>query len=531
MGSAPDHIANRHLMSAALAVDAHLSGPTHHAQADVLTWSENDRTHGQREWAHGHQQEVFQRRLQDRAAAGKGVRRRPAGGRHDGAVRVDDAHSLSAHVDLEAQDPRLTRVVHHNLVQADLLHQVLALPRESDLQHGPFLDSVGMIEESAQANLHAFRFDLGQKSEVPVVDAQDRGITRSRQTGSGQKSSIAAQREDEVGALQEIVGLLHLGVALELDGVDVPCLHRAKDIVDLVVLHSRTSNEADLHAFTGCRWTKISRLPSAPARSDGASPVTSYPLAAHHSLKRKSADSTAASSRTIPPFPTCERPTSNCGLNRATTSACAAARRTPGSTFSRLINDTSATTRLTGSGNDSRSRALVRSMTMTRGSCRSRQCRRPRPTSSANTFSAPRRNRTTARPITAPTKTSKGVCPRSSRSRASCTPRMWKRSSTRRLSTSAWRPAARRRPAASYMTTNVKIRAIAKAAELSPEYLPTAVVRPITIALWLLGMPPVSARTRRLIRRWRTDVRITLAAWAIVQATSGASRNFNSSVT
>src|SRR5437899_2786614 len=54
----------------------------------------------------------------------------------------------------------------------------------------------------------------------------------------------------------------------------------------------------------------------------------------------------------------------------------------------------------------------------------------------------------TARPITAPTKTSKGVCPRSSRSRASCTPRMWKRSSTRRLSTSAWRPAARRRPAA-----------------------------------------------------------------------------------
>src|SRR6266550_1826295 len=398
MGSASDHIADRHLMSAALAVDAHLSGPTHHAQTDVLTWSEDDRTHGQRERAHGHQQEVFERRLQDRAAAGKGVRRRPAGGRHDGAVRVDDAHSLSAHVDLEPQDPRLTCVVHHNLVQADLLRQRLALVRERDLQHGPLLDSVRVIEESAQAHLHFFGFDLGQEAEVPVIDSQDRDLTRSRQTGSGQKRSIAAKGEDEVGALQEVVCRLRLGVALELDGFDVPCLHRAKDILDLVVLHARTSNETDLHAFTGCRWTKISRFPPAPASSEGASPLTPYPLAAHHSLKRMSADSTAASSRTIPPFPPCERPTSNCGLNRATTSARGAARRMAGSTFSRLINDRSATTRLTGSGNDTRSRALMRSRTTTRGSWRSRQCRRPRPTSSANTFSAPRRNKMSVKP-------------------------------------------------------------------------------------------------------------------------------------
>src|SRR6266568_164438 len=53
VGSASDDIADRHLMSAGLAVNAHLSGPTHHAQTDVLTWSEHDRTHGQRERAHG----------------------------------------------------------------------------------------------------------------------------------------------------------------------------------------------------------------------------------------------------------------------------------------------------------------------------------------------------------------------------------------------------------------------------------------------------------------------------------------------
>src|SRR5438445_3428823 len=138
--------------------------------------------------------------------------------------------------------------------------------------------------------------------------------------------------------------------------------------------------------------------------------------------------------------------------------------------------------------------------------------------------------RPTARPITAPTSTSIGVWPSSSRSLASWTPRMWTRSSTRRFRTSACRPAARRRPAASYITTKVKIRAIAKGAEVSPAYLPMAAVRPITIALWLLGMPPVSASTRRLSLRWRTDVSVTLAAWQIVQATIGASRYFTAAI-
>src|SRR5207245_7078190 len=90
--------------------------------------------------------------------------------------------------------------------------------------------------------------------------------------------------------------------------------------------------------------------------------------------------------------------------------------------------------------------------------------------------------------------------------------------------------AARRRPAASYMTTNEKIRAIANRGEATPAYLPIAAVRPITIALWLLGMPPVSASTRRLSLRWRTDVSVTLAAWQIVQATLGASRYFTAAI-
>ena len=40
------------------------------------------------------------------------------------------------------------------------------------------------------------------------------------------------------------------------------------------------------------------------------------------------------------------------------------------------------------------------------------------------------------------------------------------------------------------------------------------------MALWLLGIPPVTASTRRFNRRWRTEYRTTFAVWAIVQATT-----------
>src|SRR5438132_3027412 len=107
---------------------------------------------------------------------------------------------------------------------------------------------------------------------------------------------------------------------------------------------------------------------------------------------------------------------------------------------------------------------------------------------------------------------------------------MCTRSSTSRFRIAAWRPAARRRPAASYMTTNEKIRAIANWGEARPAYLPIDAVRPITIALWLLGIPPVSASTRRFNLRWRTEVSVTFAAWQIVQATIGASRYFTGAI-
>src|SRR5260370_22889857 len=80
------------------------------------------------------------------------------------------------------------------------------------------------------------------------------------------------------------------------------------------------------------------------------------------------------------------------------------------------------------------------------------------------------------------------------------------------------------------MTTNEKIRAIENSGESRWEYLPPAVARPATMARWLVGIPPVSASTRRFSLCCRTEVSVTLATWQIVQATIGASKYFNPAI-
>ena len=77
-------------------------------------------------------------------------------------------------------------------------------------------------------------------------------------------------------------------------------------------------------------------------------------------------------SRTTPPLPTWPLPTSNCGLIKAMIWPPGANSLTMfGSTNDRPMNETSTVAKATGSGSDVRWRMLVRSMEITRGSCRS----------------------------------------------------------------------------------------------------------------------------------------------------------------
>src|SRR2546430_17428940 len=74
------------------------------------------------------------------------------------------------------------------------------------------------------------------------------------------------------------------------------------------------------------------------------------------------------------------------------------------------------------------------------------------------------------------------------------------------------------------MTTIEKIRAIAKLLEVRPSNLATVVVKLMTKAEGELGMPPVSARTRKFSRRCRMERSATLRIWAINQARAAGSR-------
>src|SRR6478672_3514521 len=105
--------------------------------------------------------------------------------------------------------------------------------------------------------------------------------------------------------------------------------------------------------------------------------------------------------RTTPPFATCSRPASNCGFTRTSARHGEAARARAGaSTSVSEMNDTSATTRSGryGRSTAARSRALVRSSTVTRGSVRSRSWSWPYPTSTAITAAAPRCSRQSVNP-------------------------------------------------------------------------------------------------------------------------------------
>src|SRR5216683_1918374 len=375
MGAAPQPVSRLDRATPAATVDAQLGRPANHRQSDVLAGWEHDRPHREREWIHGHEHEVAQRRFEDGPAARKRVCGGPRGRRDHHPVGVYDPDRLAANVDLHPEHPCLTRAIDDRLVEPDRRRDGLFVSGQSCLQHVALFDSVVAPEESLQARLELVRVELRQEAQASEVDAQG---------------------DDQGRAFEPAGDRAHGAVAIGHPGLAVVRLDRLDRTRGHGLFCARRADDADLHAGRRCR--KISWLPSAPVSSEGASARTSYPWPAHHSRSRRRAASTATGSRTTPPFPTSPLPTWNWGLKRATTSASGAASRRAGSTFSNPMKETSTTMSDTGSGNDSSSRALTRSITTTRGSDRSRQCSRPRPTSIAYTRAAPRLSSTSVKP-------------------------------------------------------------------------------------------------------------------------------------
>src|SRR5208283_2266201 len=119
-------------------------------------------------------------------------------------------------------------------------------------------------------------------------------------------------------------------------------------------------------------YIKYSAFPSCPVMGDGITPFISRPRPRTNLMILLTAASLAASSRTMPPFPTCSLPTSNCGFMSAIRSDWGFRNvKIDGITFSREMKETSTTIIPMESGTSRGSiwRIFVRSMTTTRWCC------------------------------------------------------------------------------------------------------------------------------------------------------------------
>src|SRR5262249_23240345 len=105
---------------------------------------------------------------------------------------------------------------------------------------------------------------------------------------------------------------------------------------------------SNVHGFL--RRRKNSRFPSRPVIGDSREPKNSNPAVRAASVTLLIADCCNCVSRTIPPLPTCSRPTSNWGFTKARHSAPAFIMGgTRGSNMVREMNETSIVTKSTGS--------------------------------------------------------------------------------------------------------------------------------------------------------------------------------------
>ena len=95
-------------------------------------------------------------------------------------------------------------------------------------------------------------------------------------------------------------------------------------------------------------------LPAGPRKGEATRPIAPSPFAIAKPIVRRSTSRWISSSRTTPPLPISSRPASNCGLISGTQAPPGRSRRaTTGKINSSEMNDTSITTRSTGSVSDS----------------------------------------------------------------------------------------------------------------------------------------------------------------------------------
>ena len=317
------------------------------------------------------------------------------------------------------------RVVLHRVAQ--LGHAVAGRRWNGDVVHAPVLvaldrrrdpraassSSKSPVERAARAPRRAARGStVARKPIAPKLNANTGTPRPGVGAQRGQDAAVAAEHHRQVGGLAGVRAQQHALLLLDAVLLDLVRRHQHLDPPRRARASSRRPTQSPrlLGVLVREERDRASACFTAPPRRAAASSRSTAPVApglgqpheasrgcppgpgrprgrvAEH-RRARSAPPTRPPRRarrggrrpSAPrrPCPPARGPTSNCGLTSARQSqraAAAASRR--GSTFVSEMNERSATTRSGryGSSSGSSSRALRRSITVTRGSLRSRQC-------------------------------------------------------------------------------------------------------------------------------------------------------------
>src|SRR6516162_4928011 len=377
----------------------------------------------------GNHQQRLHLRPHDRPARRVGVCGGPGGRGADHAVTGPAGQRAAIDLDNYLDHPLPRNLLHARLVQRPGAGGPAVVPHGHLHGHPPF-HRVGVLDHLIHRAGQVVGLGLSEEAHVAEVDTEQRGPGRPCDLGGAQQRAVPAENDHHLGiGCRGGRGGHHVGArALKVGGLGrqhahvdpgggEPVHHQAGVAHHGGPAGVRHDEDGALHcgpSSMACRSTssrrggaprrsqrKYSTLPEGPGSGLATTPATPSPCTWAASATPATAARRNCGSRTTPPAPTRSLPTSNCGLTSSTKSASGLAQATSaGSTSSSEIKDRSAVTRSGGGATCSGRnwRTLTRSTTVTRSSVRNAQASCPYPTSTATTWLAPARSRTSVKP-------------------------------------------------------------------------------------------------------------------------------------
>jgi len=174
-----------------------------HAQLNLAAGAYHDGAVAQGVRANGSEHPHVQIRLDDGAAAGQRIGGRAGGGGdHDAiaAVRVDEP---AVDGGLEVHGAARFPLVHHHVIEGQRANRRRAGMFQARRQQRAAILAVAAIQHRIDILEHRIGADIGQKSQPPAVDAQQRHAMRGDQARRVQQRAVAADGDDEIGTGRE----------------------------------------------------------------------------------------------------------------------------------------------------------------------------------------------------------------------------------------------------------------------------------------------------------------------------------------